>query len=88
MKIKLSKGQWEGIGKKAGWTKTSQSGLGASQKLTDMIQIINKTKDDFRNISSGLPKEKWALIEKDCDVVWQYLDNAAGRISTIINKSR
>ena len=90
MKIKMSKNQWEGIGKKAGWVKESQSEhftINPREKLVDMIQKINLMKDDFTNITSGLPKENWNLIGEDCDAVVQYLDNAAGRISTVINRA-
>jgi len=39
MKIKLSKSQWEGIGKKAGWMKKSDVG-GLSGDLNDILEGI------------------------------------------------
>jgi hypothetical protein len=44
MKIKLSKNQWENIGKKVGWTKVSQ----VSQVSQD-----NKGNHDFNNLPIG-----------------------------------
>lgn len=59
-----------------------------TKQLIDMIMQIIKMKDNFQSITSKLPKDKWNLIEKDCDSVLQHLENAYGRISTIIHKSR
>ena len=84
MKIKLSKIQWDRIGKKAEWSNEDSS----TKQLIDIIQQIKKMQDNFRNISANLPKDKWSLIDKDCDSVIQYLDNAHGRISTIIHKTK
>jgi hypothetical protein len=106
MKIKLSKSQWEEMGKKAGWKKEAQGRMDRGQEemypttgkpfnkdnemkqLTDIIQQITKIQDDFRNVSANIPKDKWILIERDCDAVVQSLDNAAGRISTIIQRTK
>lgn len=82
----MSKNQWEGIGKKAGWTKTAQQTPEGS--LISMIRQIQKMESDFETISSTIPKEKWAQIEKDCDAIRQYFDNVAGRISTVIHRIR
>jgi hypothetical protein len=86
MKIKMSKNQWEGIGKKAGWMKSAQlNNVDTRKKLVDMIQQIKKISYDFRVTSANLPKKAWTLIEEDCDEVVQHLDNASGRISTVIH---
>ena len=55
MKIKLSKSQWEGIGKKAGWIKKSQSedfvefmdslDEGNSAKIKPAIRMVVKEKE-------------------------------------------
>lgn len=84
MKIKLSQRQWEAIGKKDGL----DNGASSRKQLIDVIQQIKKIENDFRNISANLPKDKWILIGEDCDSVVKYLDNAHGRISTIIHKTR
>jgi hypothetical protein len=85
MKIKLSKSQWKFIGKTAGWDEHVDA---PKKQLIDMQQQIIKMQDDFRNISANLPKENWDAIAGDCDIVVEYLDNVAGRISTIIHKIR
>ena len=84
MKITLSRSQWEQVGRKAGWDRGNNS----TKQLIDMIQQIDKMQNDFRSISSNLPKDQWSLIGKDCDEIAQYLENAAGRISTLIHKMK
>lgn len=87
MKIKLSKSQWELVGKKAGWMKKAQANsVFDPQILVDLIQQLNKMKEDFKSRSAKIPQDKWTVIGKDCDAVYNYLDNASGRISTIINR--
>jgi hypothetical protein len=86
MQIKISKNQWEGIGKKAGWIKIAQQT--PESQLTSMIQQIKKMESDFDVISATIPKEKWAQLGTDCDTIRQYFDNVAGRISTLINRIR
>jgi hypothetical protein len=50
MKIKLSKSQWEGIGRKAGWIRTAQN---QADNCPD-----NVSNTAYRTIMSRLP-EKW-----------------------------
>lgn len=59
-----------------------------SSQLSDIISRLNKMQSDFRHVSTNFPRDKWVLIEKDCDAVLKYLDNAAGRISTISHRLR
>ncbi len=86
MKIKISKSQWETMGKKAGWTKIAQQA--PESQLVNMIQQIKKMESDFDVISATIPKEKWAQLGTDCDTIRQYFDNVAGRISTLIHRIR
>lgn len=90
MKIKLSKSQWEMIGKTAGWKKTAQGTQGVEKQLvselTSMIQQIRSLYKDFSEKSSLIGKEKFDLIGTDCDSIRQDLDNAAGRMSAVIRK--
>ena len=101
MKIKLSKNQWEEMGKKSGWLKQAQDNTPndpedrerkiqqrAKNQLGEISQQLVKLQDYFRSVTAILPTERWDLIGKDCDAVVQHLDNAAGRISTIISRVR
>jgi hypothetical protein len=58
----------------------------SNPNLKNIIQIIENLKNNFRKETAKISKDKWNLIAKDCDAVWQHLDNAAGRISTIIHR--
>ncbi len=62
MKIKLSKSQWETIGKTAGWTKTANSPI--PNEPTPMISREVKLKQDqdaaFARLIEGVKKENWS----------------------------
>jgi len=97
MKIKLSKAQWEEMGKTAGWTKKASINPVNSdsiEKLKDLIQQILAMQGNFKSIIATIPpipteqREKGQVIATDIDVIEQYLDNAAGRISTLIHRIR
>lgn len=45
MKIKLSKSQWEGVGKKAGWIKLANNKTSSRQKITKPQNVIDIPKE-------------------------------------------
>jgi len=101
MKIKLSKSQWEEMGRKAGWSVLSQNSSKNPSQLPDVItrlkglqSDINRLESDFYNLTADLrkytdvPEERWNLISDDCDAVTKSLDNATGRISTMLYRMK
>lgn len=73
MKIKLSKSQWEGIGKKAGWIKLAQGRMDRNELESDINkqQIIEKTyrtralEELFTSIGGNRFKSSSGDIKKD-----------------------
>jgi hypothetical protein len=68
MKIKLSKSQWEDMGKKAGWMKLADNKTAARQKLTKPQNVIDvpqemKASDLFKQFLQEGKKPRQAAEE-------------------------
>ena len=66
MKIKLSKSQWEGIGKKAGWMKVSQN-------TTKEIRYFKRIQDGWENDKSKLYKMENGNLSVLVNNKWQVM---------------
>jgi hypothetical protein len=78
MKIKLSKSQWEGIGKKAGWIRVVEGVDGnISNKGVDIFQFV----EDWDGAGYGI-----ALVDPDRKIVTPYID-PSDYPDMILNKS-
>jgi hypothetical protein len=76
MKIKLSKSQWEGIGKKAGWIKEVQENQGA-QEASFKDKMTEATRLAFQCIYETVAPDGTYLTERRIelpDQVWGWAD--------------
>jgi len=60
MKIKLSKSQWEGIGKKAGWMKTADAQ--ATERVRAAIKTSQTTMSDYWNKTLNQRSAKSSMV--------------------------
>jgi len=88
MKIKLSKSQWEMMGKKAGWIKTA----GSANELKSILDIIEKAQNLISQASSlirqqGKSQQSQQWIQT-LDNIWNVELGPVNReIRTVINQA-
>ena len=84
MKITISKNQWEGIGKKAGWMKEAGGAeVGVNQAFSDVADGIKesgkaKVQEYAQRIMKGEPKEK--VLEGIGTAFRQNVENALAKM--------
>ena len=76
MKIKLSKAQWEGIGKKAGWIDGPQ----------DDNSLRVKSQKWWGNLSINQMKELTSKYYPDSHITWAFVNDTHGLVEDIYIK--